>query len=114
MSAIDQYSVSTVPIEMLFGSANLATGTGFVWEASGEFFLITNWHNVSGRDPFSGQHISKTTAEPDRLHIWWNQKGKLGSKFMVEHTIYDPNSPLKKGLFVGAHSRGRNVTAKAS
>ncbi len=24
------------------------------------------------------------------------------------------NSPLKKGLFVGAHSRGRNVTAKAS
>ena len=24
------------------------------------------------------------------------------------------SSPLKKGLFVGAHSRGRNVTAKAS
>ncbi len=91
MPTIDQYSAATVPIEMFFGSTNLAIGTGFVWEASAEFFLITNWHNVSGRDPFSGQHISKTTAEPDRLRVWWNQKGKLGSKFAVEHTIHDRN-----------------------
>ncbi len=91
MSTIDQYSVATVPIEMFFGSTKLAIGTGFVWDASGEFFLITNWHNVSGRDPFSGQHISKTTAEPDRLRVWWNQKGKLGSKFAVEHALHDPS-----------------------
>ena len=76
---------------MFFGNTNLAIGTGFVWEASGKFFLITNWHNVSGRDPITGQHVSKTAAEPDRLRVWWNQKGKLGNKFAVEHTLRDPS-----------------------
>lgn len=80
---------------MFFGNTNLSIGTGFVWEASGEFFLITNWHNVSGRDPFSGKHIAASAAEPDRLRIWWNQKGQLGQKLQkMEATHSSNNEPL--------------------
>jgi hypothetical protein len=87
MSVIDQYSVATVPIEALFGKTSLFLGTGFVWQHEEDFYLITNWHNVSGRDPFTNKHLSKTAAEPDRLRIWWNKKGALGDKFSAVHPL---------------------------
>ena len=88
---IDQYSVATVPIQMLFNTTELGLGTGFLWQEDDALFLITNWHNLSGRDPFTGKHISATAAEPNQLRVWWNQKGNLGSKFAIDHPIKDAN-----------------------
>jgi hypothetical protein len=81
MSIIDQYSVATVPVQMLFGTTKLAQGTGFIWLNGSAHYLITNWHNVSGKDPRSRKHLSETLAEPDCIQIWWNVKGKLGERF---------------------------------
>jgi hypothetical protein len=89
MPTIDQYSVSTVPVQMLFGATELSLGTAFIWKDSGQHFLITNWHNVTGKDPRTGKHLSPTLAEPDRLRVWWNSKGVLGSKFAAEVSIRD-------------------------
>lgn len=89
MATIDQYSVATVPREMFFGTTALSIGTGFFWQDGNGLFLITNWHNVSGRDPFSGKHLSVTAAEPNALRVWWNEIGKLGSKFFANHAIKD-------------------------
>ena len=75
---IDHYSLATLPLEMRFGGVSLSWGTGFIWQHAEQFYLITNWHNVSGRDPFSQNHLSPTAAEPDRLHIVWNEKGSTG------------------------------------
>jgi Trypsin-like peptidase domain len=86
---IDQYSLATVPLEMLFNNTSLSIGTGFLWSIDNQFFLITNWHNLSGRDPFTGKHLSKTAAAPNELRIWWNTKGKLGEKFAAVHDIRD-------------------------
>jgi hypothetical protein len=80
MPAIDEHSVATVPIEMYFQNTKLSLGTAFFWQHGQKYFLITNWHNVSGKDPFTGKHVSKTAAEPDRLGIWFNGK-TLGNKF---------------------------------
>ncbi len=80
MVTIDQYSVAAIPIEMLFNETFLSIGTAFVWVQDGKFFLITNWHNVSGKDPNTGMHLSRTAAEPNRLKVWFNQKGQLGNK----------------------------------
>jgi hypothetical protein len=44
---IDEYSLATVPIEMFFDQTPpLSTGTAFIWTEGGNFFLITNWHNL--------------------------------------------------------------------
>ncbi len=81
---------------MLFESTGLGIATGFFWQLENDLFLITNWHNVSGRDPFTGLHIStKTAAEPNKLRIWWNKKDNIGTKFPVEYRIRDSdNNPL--------------------
>jgi hypothetical protein len=85
--SIDQFSVAAIPIEMLFNSTVLSIGTAFVWKTSRDYWLITNWHNVSGRDPQSGKHLSKTAAEPNRLRAWFNRKGQLGNKVAKEVPI---------------------------
>jgi hypothetical protein len=54
---VDLYSMAAVPIELFFEEARLASASGFIWRSGGEFFPITNWHNVSGRNVFTGKHI---------------------------------------------------------
>lgn len=94
MQTIDEYSVATVSLEMFFGGTPLSTGTAFLWDAGGEIFLITNWHNLSGKNPGTGRHLSPTGAEPDRVRILWNAKAKLGARILHEHMIRDAKGPL--------------------
>ena len=81
MPTIDQYSVAAIPIEMYFNDTFLSIGTAFLWAQDDRLFLITNWHNVSGKDPNTGEHLSKTAAEPNRIKVWFNRKNQLGDKF---------------------------------
>jgi hypothetical protein len=80
MPTIDEYSLAAIPIEMLFDRTKLSVGTAFVWKVDEAYWLITNWHNVSGRDPNTGKHLSPTAAEPDRLNVWFNMKGRIGDQ----------------------------------
>lgn len=80
MPNIDQYSVAARPLEMFFQQTFLSLGTAFVWKQGSDHYLVTNWHNVSGKDPRTGKHLSQTLAEPDQVKTWWNVKGNLGAK----------------------------------
>jgi hypothetical protein len=95
MTIIDAYSVASFPIEMFFNETNLSMGTAFNWEQSGKYYLVTNWHNVSGRDPNTGKHLSNSAAEPNQIRAWFNQKNALGQKVAKVLAIRDQdNSPL--------------------
>jgi Trypsin-like peptidase domain len=65
---------------MFFNDTRLSIGTAFIWVADGSHLLITNWHNLSGRDPNTGKHLSRTAAEPNIIRVWFNQKDRLGNK----------------------------------
>lgn len=58
---------------------HLSTGTGFVVQHDGKPFLITNWHNLSGRNPATGETLSKTGGVPDEVLIVHNKKNALGT-----------------------------------
>jgi hypothetical protein len=45
----------------------LSTGSCFFWSHASRIFLVTNWHNLAGRNPLTGQLMSKTGAIPDRV-----------------------------------------------
>lgn len=42
----------------------VATGTAFFYELNGDWFMITNWHNLSGRNFTTNEHLSKSRSEP--------------------------------------------------
>ena len=76
-------------MEMLFQTTSLAVGTAFFWLSGSQHFLITNWHNLSGKDPRTGKHLSVTAGEPDRIRVYLNTAGQLGSKFETQINIRD-------------------------
>lgn len=54
-------------LAMFYGEECLATGSCFFWGLNGRTFLVTNWHNLTGRNPLTNQLMSKTGAIPDRI-----------------------------------------------
>ncbi len=78
MATIAEPSVKSLLLQMQFQGQPLATGTGIVAEAPSGPVLVTNWHNVTGRNPQTKEPLSSTGAVPDEIVIVHNRSGKLG------------------------------------
>jgi len=46
-----EISKSIVHLTMCFGPKVLAIGTGSIYKKENKFYIITAWHNVTGRHP---------------------------------------------------------------
>ena len=66
MTSIDQFSLSTTPIELYFNATVLGTATGFVWSIDDKAYLITNWHVVTGRVFPTGRYIKAHGGRPNQ------------------------------------------------
>ncbi|RWM26888.1 serine protease [Mesorhizobium sp.] len=110
MANIDLYSLSAVLLEMYFDKTNLSQGTGFFWRVGGEYFLITNWHNVSGKHPVTGKHLSPTLAEPNAIRVWWGIRNKLSLRGAIDYPLRDSDG---QPLWFVHPTHGRNVDAVA-
>lgn len=62
-----QLNNSIVHLTMRFNTQVLSIGTGFLYEHAGQFFIITAWHNVTGRNAESYELLSKRGATPNNL-----------------------------------------------
>src|SRR5882762_8839702 len=61
--------LSYVPfkIELFFEHTKLSTGTAFFYLLEGKRYLVTNWHNITGRHPADFAPISPTGGLPNRM-----------------------------------------------
>lgn len=76
---INKESLQSLFIRTRFNGTPLATGTAFVANTSQGPVLLTNRHNVTGRDQNTGNLLSpKTGAVPNEIAILHNRKGMLG------------------------------------
>lgn len=41
----------------------------FFYETNNTSYLLTNWHNVSGKDPFTGAFLSSSQKCPTKLVV---------------------------------------------
>lgn len=93
MTTIALPSVQSLLIEMWFGAQGLSTGTGFVCQSSKGPVLLTNWHNVSGRNPQTKKPLSPTAAVPDSVRIVHNRAGQLGHWLTKTEALYANGNP---------------------
>jgi hypothetical protein len=56
-------------IEAFFENQSLGLATAFHYFHKDATYLITNWHNVTGRDPASGKCLHTQAGVPDRLRV---------------------------------------------
>ena len=62
-----RYSQCPFEIQMWDQQGLLATGTAFFYEHDSRSFLITNWHNLSGKHFLSGEPLVATGRFPTRI-----------------------------------------------
>ena len=64
-----QHELTYVPIHITirYEETDLAIGTAFFYSFDGQDYLITNWHNVTGRKPSDNTVISESGGIPDNL-----------------------------------------------
>lgn len=83
---ISQPSFQSLYIEMLANGQTIAGATAFVAHAEvGDSFLITNRHNVTGRNQDTGEPLCKrTSALPDTLRVHHNASSGLGTFIAID------------------------------
>lgn len=77
-------------LEMYFRDQKLFNGSCFFWDKAGRTHLITNWHNLSGRSPRTGEPLSRTAGIPDRVRFMAYRRTSepdASGRYMVS---YDP------------------------
>lgn len=90
MAMIAFPSVQSLLIQMQFRGQPLSTGTAFVALSSKRTpYLLTNRHNVTGRNQETDQPLSKTGGIPDSIVIVHNKKNTLGQWVPRTETLYD-------------------------
>lgn len=77
---VDEYSLAAVSLELRFESQTLSSGTAFFWKKDGRLFLVTNWHVLTGMNPFTGQPISEHGGQPDHLIVRMQARFFSGSQ----------------------------------
>ncbi len=60
-------STSIVHLTMRRQSLEVATGTGFIYKKDQNFYIITAWHNVTGRHPDTFELNKKKAVIPDNV-----------------------------------------------
>ena len=65
----DRLTFVSCPVEMFFKELELAHGTGIIWRNENGLNLITNWHNVTGKNPFNNSLLNKGGSVPDRVRV---------------------------------------------
>lgn len=65
----DKYILCPFQIQMCDQQGGIGLGTAFFYERQGETFVITNWHNITGKHPFTGKPL-----HPERTPLYIRAK----------------------------------------
>ena len=72
MTALDQFTLTTVPLEQYFNDTLLGQGTGFMWKIQNQYYLITNWLVLSMCDFFTRANLRPDAGRPNILRTLFN------------------------------------------
>jgi hypothetical protein len=77
MPAIDQFTLTAIPLELYFHDTPLGHATGFLWQIQNEYYLVTNWHVLSAKDFFTLQNLRPDAGRPNVLRALFQFPGQF-------------------------------------
>lgn len=101
MIKIDRLTVTSLHLELFFDTTYLSSATGFVIKKEDKYYLVTNWHVVSGKHPQTHKLLSLKGSIPNKIRIWHNQKDKLGSWVAKDYPLQGSQGNLWKEIDSG-------------
>jgi len=91
MATLDQFTLTTVPLEQYFEQTRLGQGTGFMLLLRDQYYLVTNWHVLAMRDFFTGKNLRKDAGRPNILRTLFNIRTGSFEKQRWDIRIRDEN-----------------------
>jgi hypothetical protein len=88
---IDPLSVTSLQVEIFTGGTQVSSATGFTIERNGSYYLVTNWHVVTGINPDTNEVLSRNADVPDELRVWMHVD-PLGNWRQIRIPLLDPSS----------------------
>ena len=89
----EEYTKCSIQIKICNETAPISLGTGFFYYFSqqpDEWFLITNWHNVSGKNFLTKEPLFKKSKKPMYLEIVLIKKSIKATNLPKQMVIYEP------------------------
>lgn len=86
-------------LQMRFNGTVLATGTGFIAISRKGPVLVTNRHNVTGRNQETNEPLSSTCGVPNEIIIYHHLRGRSFSWVPIREQLYsDPNEQIPRWI----------------
>lgn len=92
--ATDPFSQVPIFIKMKFGTTELAIGTAFFYRRNDALFLISNWHNLSGRDPKTKKPLADHGGVPNVVSCYLCLNGPYIKREWLELPLNENESPI--------------------
>src|SRR3989339_154636 len=95
-------SVQSLYIEVFRNNTPLGSATGFVYKSSSQYYLITNWHVVTNKNPVTKDWLdSNMKISPNRIGIMQNAKQLGKYNFRFENLSDKDSNILYKEFTIG-------------
>ncbi|WP_105668116.1 trypsin-like serine peptidase [Cronobacter dublinensis] len=90
ISPLEILTFKSLFVEMYFDEQKLSSGTAFLVANDRESHctLITNRHNVTGRNQETNECLSKTCATPNHIVIYFHNSQSIGNWLKVKLPLY--------------------------
>lgn len=85
---VDIGSIISLKLYMLKDKDTLGIGTGFVMRKEGIPYLITNLHNLTGVDYWTGKYFDSLKRQPNNIIIEHHLLNKLGNWISKKQSLY--------------------------
>jgi hypothetical protein len=108
MPSIDEFSIKSLYLESYLNETQIGVATGFAVKKNELYYLITNWHVVTCRNPVNNQPQVVGLSDPNIIKVWFHGQ-QLGQWLRKDIQIIDANG---NKLWL-EHSRGREVDVVA-
>lgn len=102
---IDPLSLTSLFLKIVHNNQTIGSATGLVVEFNNNYYLVTNWHVVSGRDPVTNQPLLQKRITPPHLHIIHHSSAQLGTWIRRKESLLNENGTPRWLV----HQRGRNI-----
>ena len=95
-------SVQSLYIEVFKDNTPLASATGFIFKSGTQYYLITNWHVVTNKNPVTKNWLdSSMKVSPNRIGIMQNAKQLGKYDFRFENLADKDSNKLYREFTIG-------------
>lgn len=99
----DYLSYTTQQIAIGFTETDIiySTATGFIYLYNDKYYLVTNWHNVTGRNPLNGQPLTQEHAGiPNIFLTYIRVRNGNGQARLEKIFLYDDEEMTQPKWFI--------------